>query len=429
MTALSLAWGNLGRTPKKTAAVVLSISLSLIILSGTVTLVKGFDMDKFIRSYSATDFYVTSASLLNVSSPETDYAAVSAEDAKALKDLAGVTDFGGVYLMENYLDLEGDLQKRTEAMYEKYAQDLEPKARKQEAKMYVYDEHFIPAHVFGVDEFITESMDIVEGYVDWEKFASGKYVIAGTYEDKEDAKFYEIGDTVKIPFDDGSIGEYEVMAIGSIAYALGPQHSHTFNCDLILPADEFVSRTGQEGMMKVAFNVDEAHYDAVEDCVDDYCENVNSDLDYRSKATYVEEFEQMQNTFIMVGGALSLVLALIGILNFANSVITSINARRRELAVMQSIGMTGKQMKQMLAGEGLCHILLTAVLVLTAGNLAVYGVVRLVAGQMWFFTYHFNIVPVLVSLVVFAALAVLIPGICYRVMCKNSVVDRLRTGE
>lgn len=429
VTALSLAWGNLGRTPKKTAAVVLSISLSLIILNGTVTLVKGFDMDKFIRSYSATDFYVTSASLLNVSSPETDYAAVSAEDAKALKDLAGVTDFGGVYLMENYLDLEGDLQKRTEAMYEKYAQDLEPKARQQEAKMYVYGEHFIPSHVYGVDEFITESMDILEGSVDWEKFASGKYVIAGTYEDKKDDKFYEVGEKVKIPFDDGSVGEYEVMAIGSIAYALGPQHSHTFNCDLILPADEFVSRTGQSGMMKAAFNVDEEHYEAAEDFLADYCETVNSDLDYRSKSTYVEEFEQMQNTFIMVGGALSLVLALIGILNFANGVITSINARRRELAVMQSIGMTGKQMKQMLAGEGLCHILLVAVVCLTVGNLAVYGMVKLVTGQMWFFTYHFSLVPVLVSLAVFALLAMLIPRLCYRIMCKTSVVDRLRAGE
>lgn len=429
VTALSLAWGNLGRTPKKTAAVVLSISLSLIILNGTVTLVKGFDMDKFISSYTATDFYVTSASLLNVSAPETDYAAVSPEDADALRNLEGVTDFGGVYLMENFLDLEGSLQKRTEAIYEKYAQALEPGVRRQEAEMYVHDEKFIPSHVYGVDEFITESMDIAEGSVDWEKFASGKYVIAGTYEDKDDAKFYEIGDKVKIPFDDGSVGEYEVMAIGSIAYALGPQHSHTFNCDLILPADEFVSRTGQTGMMKAAFNVDENYYDETEAFLADYCENVNSDLAYRSKAIYVEEFEQMQNTFIMVGGALSLVLAMIGILNFANSVITSINARRRELAVMQSIGMTGRQMKQMLAGEGLCHILLTAVLVLTIGNLAVYGMVKLVAGQMWFFTYQFNIVPVLVSLIALSLLAVLIPGICYRVMCKNSIVDRLRTGE
>ncbi len=429
VTAISLAWGNLGRTPKKTVAVVLSISLSLIILNGTVTLVKGFDMDKFIQSYAATDFYVTSASLLNVSSPETDCAGVSAEDADALQGIAGVTDFGGVYLMENYLDLEGDLQKRTEAMYEKYAQDLEPEARRQEAKMYVYDEHFIPAHVYGVDEFITENMDLVEGSVDWEKFASGKYVIVGTYEDKKDAKFYEVGDKVKIPFDDGSVGEYEVMAVGSIAYALGPQHSHTFNCDLVLPADEFISRTGQSGMMKAAFNVDEKHYDAAEDFLADYCETENSDLDYRSKTTYVEEFAQMQNTFILVGGALSLVLALIGVLNFTNSVITSINARRRELAVMQSIGMTGKQMKQMLAGEGLCHILLTAAVCLTAGNLAVYGVVRLVMEQMWFFTYHFDIVSVLISLVVFAFLSVLIPGICYRSMCKNSIVDRLRTGD
>lgn len=430
VTPLSLAWSNLGRTPKKTVAVVLSISLSLIILNSTLTTIKGFDMDKFIQSYVATDFYITDATTMNPGPDEQNYAAVSPEDADAFRNMEGVTDFGCVYMAEGILDLEGKLQERVEELYEKYAPEMTPEVYRQEAEMYVYDEKFIPSHIYGVDKFFAENLELAEGTVDWEKFRSGKYVIAGLFEEESASeKFYEIGDTVRIPFVDGSVGEYEVMAIGSLPYALGPQHTHCFNCDLFLPADEFIARTGQTGAMKAAFNTEESAYDKVEEALADYCDNVNGDLGYISKSTYVEEFEQMENTYIIVGGALSLILALIGILNFANGVITSINARRRELAMMQSVGMTGTQMRQMLVNEGLLHILLTAGFMLTLGNLVTYGVIQLIAGQMWFFTYHFMIVPVLVSLVVFAVLAVLIPRICYRYMCRSSVVDRLRASE
>ena len=38
-------------------------------------------------------------------------------------------------------------------------------------------------------------------------------------------------------------------------------------------------------------------------------------------------------------GAISLILILIGILNFVNVMITGINIRLKELAIMESIGM------------------------------------------------------------------------------------------
>ena len=42
------------------------------------------------------------------------------------------------------------------------------------------------------------------------------------------------------------------------------------------------------------------------------------------------------------GGALSFIVGLVGVLNFFNAILTGILARKRELAVLQSIGMTGK---------------------------------------------------------------------------------------
>ena len=66
--------------------------------------------------------------------------------------------------------------------------------------------------------------------------------------------------------------------------------------------------------------------------------------------------------FMLLGGALSFIVGLVGVLNFFNSIVTGITARRRELAVLQSIGMTGRQLQTMLALEGLLYTLGAAAL-------------------------------------------------------------------
>ena len=60
----------------------------------------------------------------------------------------------------------------------------------------------------------------------------------------------------------------------------------------------------------------------------------------------------MINMYRFVGGVLCAILALIGILNFINSMTTSILSRHKEIAMLQSVGMTGWQVKQMLICEG-----------------------------------------------------------------------------
>lgn len=76
--------------------------------------------------------------------------------------------------------------------------------------------------------------------------------------------------------------------------------------------------------------------------------------------------------------------------------------------------MTGKQLKKMLIWEGLFKIAVTAVLALTAGQIITYGVVKLLTGEMWMFTYHFTIWPVIAGLAVFTVLAWIIPLVCYK---------------
>lgn len=429
VSAISMAWGNLWRTPKKTVAVVLSISLSLIMLNSTVTVVKGFDMDKYIKNYVVSDFYVSDASVMNEYSSSSDYEGVSEADAEVFRELEGVTGFGRVFMQEAAKELDGDELTKMQKIFDECSSLFQNEAMVEELRSVYLDQEYMPSHVYGVDRFAAEKMELVDGSVDWDKFRTGKYVIASTFDDTGDTRYYEIGDKVRVDFGNGRSKVYEVMALGDVAYALGPQHGHGFDVYFTLPTDEYLDNVESQGALKVAFDVDDAHYDEAAAFVDDYCENVNSDLDYRSRESYVNDFKDGQRMYMVIGGALSFILALIGVLNFINGVVTSINARRRELAVLQSIGMTGKQLRYMLVGEGALHILLTAVFVLTIGNLLTWGIVKLLSSQMWFFTYHFVIWPMLCCLVVFAVLAVVIPAVCCRRMCRTSVVDRLRVAE
>lgn len=50
----------------------------------------------------------------------------------------------------------------------------------------------------------------------------------------------------------------------------------------------------------------------------------------------------------VVGGGVSLIFIFIGLLNFINVMVTNVSTRLRELAIMESVGMTKKQIKKCL---------------------------------------------------------------------------------
>ena len=57
--------------------------------------------------------------------------------------------------------------------------------------------------------------------------------------------------------------------------------------------------------------------------------------------------------------------------------LTGVFTRRQELAVMESVGMTKKQIRKMLMFEGVYYGTITIGLILTLGNAIVYAVARL----------------------------------------------------
>ncbi|MDO4168859.1 MAG: ABC transporter permease [Lachnospiraceae bacterium] len=137
-----------------------------------------------------------------------------------------------------------------------------------------------------------------------------------------------------------------------------------------------------------------------------------------------------KQSFIManriITGAISMVLILMGLINYFNVIITGMFARQRELAVMESVGMTGKQIKRMLIAESGIYFAIVAGLVLTVGS----GILKLLHFYMDSKIAYFKFVyPWQVMIVMFVILLLLCIGVplyWYGRIEKQSLTQRIQ---
>lgn len=424
----TMALANVFRSRKKALLVTVSLSLSLIILNCTYTLVKGFDMDTYLSKMITSDFIIGDFGYFSVYVGYDGQQTISEEFLKGLAAQQGIEELGNVHFVENMLKIDNNLKENVDKIL-KTQPELYTEEYKESIEVEMENGITLP-HTYGVDETIMKQLKVYEGEMDYEKLKTGKYIIVTPFNvENGEGRFYNVGEKVTIDYGNGNSKEYEIMAIAAIPHNLSVRHSHLFNLDFYVSAEEFEAQMGATAPMVTMMNVEDDKEEAIEDYLKNYCENLNQDMNYESKATFVEEFNTMQRTYMSVGTILSFIIAVIGIMNFINTMITSVISRKHELAMLQSIGMTKKQMNEMLIWEGLTYAGLTSIFVLTLGTAICYLGVSAFMGGIWFFKFKFTIMPVLICLPILFVLAVIVPVICYKIASKDSVVERLREIE
>lgn len=432
-----MALQNIRRNRKKVVVVVASLSLALILLNSIYSMVRGYDMDKFISNLILSDFSVSDATLDNFS---IDYESivtdgVTADFLKALKEQEGVEEIGNIYLKEiepviseeNYALIEERIFDNPEAQDDLEwltAGDLDMLDRMRE-------ELWVDGKVYGIGKLIMEKLENPLGDMDWEKFRTGKYVIAARFGamDGDGIAYFLPGEKVTVYNEAGEGREYEVLAVADMPYACGLQHFGMFDCDYILPEEEYLDLMGDSQPMRTLFNVESGKEAAVEAWISDYCENVEPALLYQSKASIAAEFADYRNLVAVVGGLLAFILALIGILNFINTMATSVLSRKQEFAMMEAVGMTGDQLKKMLCFEGGYYALYTGIFSVLFSSIVSVLVVRPFGDEMFFFSWHFTLLPIALCAPILLAVVVLVPAVCHKSMNKASVVERMRKEE
>ena len=115
-------------------------------------------------------------------------------------------------------------------------------------------------------------------------------------------------------------------------------------------------------------------------------------------------------------GAVSIILFIAGLTNYCNVIFTGMYARRKEFDIMKSIGMTDKQMKLMLFGEGSYYFMCVIGLLFTVGMLTLVGVKIYMENKLSYFTFHW---PILSTVGVMFSL-VLINVMVTHFICKKT---------
>lgn len=140
-------------------------------------------------------------------------------------------------------------------------------------------------------------------------------------------------------------------------------------------------------------------------------------------------YEEALAMLFILGGGLAGILALIGAFNFINVMSASAIARKREFAILESVGMSKKQMRKTIRYEGMGYWIITILLSATVGNLIAYAFIRFIGSLDSAFSFTFPLVPILVIYAIILAICLVVPELVYRSMSKATLVERLREAE
>lgn len=148
-----------------------------------------------------------------------------------------------------------------------------------------------------------------------------------------------------------------------------------------------------------------------------------------SKTDTMNDFKKSSMMMNLLGGGIAIILIIIGLLNFINVMVTNVNVRLKELAIMESIGMTKKQIIKMLTLEGAYYAGITTLITCTLGMVVVYFIAQLTKQIADYAEFVFPTIPLLSLITLIFAVCLIIPSIVYKYDSKSSVTERLREIE
>lgn len=420
-------WGmavqNMLRNRKKGFVVMLSIALSLVVVNCIVMLVQGYDFDAYKKIYLASDFQIDQ---MTGTYSTSNFQGVTPEIRQILDESPESEKTGYVYYSDEKHFMEPELLevwKNQADKYEEHWSDYEKDLWNEAEK-----ENTVNVHFLGISEAVFEKLEWKEEPCSWEEFKTGDYVIVD-YGDKyaeSPVSYYQPGDSFEMEYASGNVKKYEVLGEALMPYSLDYPFSDLIYITVIVPEEEYIARTGKDSAMYAAVDAKAGGDKELKKYIEENVLAENEMMNIFSVLDMKESFERYISKYYMIGSFLVIILGFIGIMNFFNTMTASVLSRKKEMALLEVVGMTKKQELNMLVAEG--GIYLGGALVL-AVLIIVFGAEKILShtiGQAFFFRMHLTVLPCILLIPVLMILAYVIPKYQFKRMNEESVVDRIR---
>ena len=279
--------------------------------------------------------------------------------------------------------------------------------------------------IIGVPESGKELLEngIIEGTVTYEELKRGDKVII----DKNLLHWYpdlKIGDVIDAVIRDGDEKcrkQLEIAAIGD--YDLGFTSYH-----YLLMAEEGLRSFSKYNLNMYDRIFADKKYDAdVEAGIKAIIEE-NGRIEMK---TWKDFYDDWNSGMTLTRGACYAFLGILGaicIMNMINTMIHSVHVRKKEIGMLQAVGMSDLQLQIMLQLEGLFYTAGTLMIAVVGGSLAGYPVFLWAKNNGMFSirNYHYPLAATLIMIAVLVLVQVMMMFAIGKSIKKDSLIDRIR---
>lgn len=389
---------NIKRKRSKFILVVISISISIVILNSAIAITGEPDFNSYLANTINTDFTFAEKGFYSYlySKPIKD------ELINSIKSQSSFKDGGCIYRessVENPIVFK-DLNNN---------EDI---------------------YIYGMDKYILNKQNLILGNnnLQLDNLNKNEIIMGFYYENEEsarntkqyilDGKYkYSLNDKIKLNIN-GREEEYTI--VGFIQADL-TNTSASLNPNIIyLDIDDYSKIYKNPSKMVFQFDVNDNSH--MENYLKELTEKYSM-YKYDSREDKKLEFKNIGKNFFIISSLISLIMALIGLLNFINVSITNIIARENELELMNNVGMTIKEIKKMLTIESLYYFIYVAIIGTLFSILVAEIIIKNLSNYLYPLVYKFSLNGVFIILPIFLILTLILPSVFYnRIINKKTKV-------
>lgn len=418
-----MAVKNMFREWKKGLIVMLSIALSMVVVNCIFMLVNGYDFTTYEKALFASDFKIDQMTDFALT---TNFHGVSPKVQKVLEKCPYSKATGYVYYSKEKHNAENDklLQKTFHQFAKQSKSDWSDYEKKYWSDFQKSKE--VNVHFLGINKAIFDKLEWKKKPCSWEKFQSGNTVIVDYSQQVEPNSYYNVGDTFSMQYSSGDKKNYTVLGEATMPYAIDYPYADMLYITVMVPESEFKEHTGINSAMYATIDAKKGQEKQVQKYLNHTILKENDVLNVSSVLDMRASFQKYVNRYYSIGTFLVIILLCIGIMNFFNTTATSVLSRKKELTMLEAVGMTSKQIIKMLIAEGCIYFIgafLLAVLIICTMS---EQILSNTIGQAFFFQMHLTILPCLCMIPLFLIIAAAIPYYQYRKMSRETIVERLR---
>ncbi len=414
-----MGFRNVFRQPRKAWMVIGTFFLSSVTFLLCMTVLGGMSLDEFIDYNTAHDLALYNSMSRASFSPQEEQS-FTPELVERLQSLEGVESFEMtrvVPIYEHYSEeVYGDwLEIKNEF---EQANGMEP------TDIGIWLDN--PKATFwsllvGIDSRVIEEYNLsAETPIDIDGFEKGEFLLT------TDMNGSGLHSGSRIPFSVMDTDEQFELPIGG-QIPLERDGINSGAAPWLVVSNKVIDRYREDAII-YSVKIDSAseYEESILNQAAELTENIPA-ISRTSKVELARSLEETKGALSKLSAFLTIVLFTVGILNFINTMSVSILGRQRELATMEAVGASKKQMKKLITWEGIWYFLLTLALSVTLGSGADFLIFHVVRESVGFGTFRYPALPMTLYMLLSMLLCMIIPAVVYKKTGIRSIVERLVT--